>query len=146
MSDSPILSAEQQKQLVAAIRMAERNTSGEIKVHLENHCPTNDVIKRAKEVFNNLQMHRTEKRNGVLFYVAVADRKFAILGDKGIDEAVPDGFWESTRDLLREYFRKEQLLEGLSEGIQLAGYQLKAFFPWQDDDTNELSDDISFGD
>jgi uncharacterized membrane protein len=145
MSASSILSPEQQQQLVGAIKAAERATSGEIKVHIEHHCESSDVLVRAQELFRALQLHRTERRNGVLFYLATTDRKFAVLGDQGINEAVPDNFWESTRDLMREYFKNEQFVEGLSAGIQLAGQQLKAFFPWQDDDTNELSDEISFG-
>lgn len=140
-----ILTDEQQKQIVEAIRAAERSTSGEVKVHIEHHCTPPDVLDRAKEVFGMLQMQRTERHNGVLFYLAITDRQFAVLGDKGIDEVVPENFWESTRDLMRGYFQEEHYAEGLCEGIKLAGQHLKAFFPWQDDDTNELSDEISFG-
>ncbi|MFN8353384.1 MAG: TPM domain-containing protein [Spirosomataceae bacterium] len=140
-----LLTDEQQKQIVATIKAAEKNTSGEVKVHIEANCTSDEVLDRAKEVFFNLGMHRTERRNGVLFYVATEDRKFAILGDEGIDAVVPDDFWQTTRDLMRKHFQKAEYAEGLSAGIQLAGQQLQAYFPYQDDDTNELSDDISFG-
>jgi uncharacterized membrane protein len=140
-----LFSDEQKAAIVAAIQAAERDTSGEIRVHLERTCPQPDVLERAKEVFGILGMHRTAQRNGVLFYLAVDDRKFAVLGDSGIDAVVPAHFWEATRDRLRDQFRSGQFTEGLCEGIALAGQHLKAFFPYQADDANELSDDVSFG-
>ena len=90
-------------------------------------------------------MHLTEERNGVLFYLAYEDRKFAVLGDKGIYEKVSQNFWDSTKDLLRSHFSKNQFSEGLCQGIAEAGLQLKKHFPYQSDDINELPDDISFG-
>jgi uncharacterized membrane protein len=140
-----LFSETEQKQIVEAIKAAERNTSGEVRVHIEQFCQNNDVLVRAKEVFAELNMHRTDLKNGVLFYVATSDRKFAVLGDKGIDQHVPANFWNDVRDVLKQYFVKEQYAEGLSRGITLAGEQLKAFFPYQKDDQNELPDDISFG-
>ena len=140
-----LFSENEQKRVVDAIQTAELNTSGEIRVHVEHHCPETDVLVRAQQVFAQLNMNRTELKNGVLFYVAVTDRKFAVLGDKGINERVPTGFWDEVRDVLREHFKKESFSEGLSKGITLAGEQLKAFFPRQNNDSNELSDDISFG-
>lgn len=142
---SLLLTETQQKEVVAAIREAEMATSGEVRVHIEHHCPTEDVLDRAKEVFKHLGMHRTELKNGVLFYVAVGDRKFAVIGDRGINERVPHDFWNQVRDLMREQFAHQKYAEGLSEGIKQAGQQLKMFFPRQQDDKNELSDDISFG-
>jgi len=102
-------------------------------------------LERTKEVFEQLGMHRTDLKNGVLFYLAVTDRKFAVIGDRGINERVPDGFWNDVRDLMRACFVKQAYSDGLSKGIELAGQQLKTYFPRQNDDVNELPDDISFG-
>lgn len=142
---SLFLTPSQQEQVLAAIRSAELVTSGEVRVHIETNCLENDVIERAKQVFADLGMHRTDLKNGVLFYLATEDRKFAVLGDKGINERVPDNFWNNVRDRMRAHFKKNEFAEGLSQGIQLAGEQLKMFFPRQANDINELSDDISFG-
>ena len=142
---SLFLTPSQQEQVVAAIRSAELVTSGEVRVHIETNCLENDVIERAKQVFADLGMHRTDLKNGVLFYLATDDRKFAVLGDKGINERVPHNFWNNVRDTMRAHFKKNEFAEGLSQGIQLAGEQLKMFFPRQANDINELSDDISFG-
>ena len=142
---SLLLTPSQQEQVVAAIRSAELVTSGEGRVHIETNCLESDVIERAKQVFADLGMHRTDLKNGVLFYLATDDRKFAVLGDKGINERVPDNFWNNVRDTMRAHFKKNEFAEGLSQGIQLAGEQLKTFFPRQANDINELSDDISFG-
>ncbi|HAK75583.1 putative membrane protein [Runella defluvii] len=142
---SLLLTSSQQEQVVAAIRSAELVTSGEVRVHIETNCLESDVIERAKQVFADLGMHRTDLKNGVLFYLATDDRKFAVLGDKGINERVPDNFWNNVRDTMRAHFKKNEFAEGLSQGIQLAGEQLKTFFPRQANDINELSDDISFG-
>mgnify|MGYP000536632965 CR=1 FL=1 len=131
-------------QVVNAIRAAETNCSGEIRVHVENKC-AGDVLDRAAYIFEKLEMHKTALRNGVLFYLAVKDRKFAILGDVGINQKVEDDFWESTRDIVAEKFKEGQVAEGLANGIIKAGEQLKNYFPYQEDDVNELSDEISFG-
>lgn len=129
--------------IVDAIKAAELNTSGEIRVHLEEKAGK-DAYDRAKQVFDKLKMHQTEQRNGVLFYLATQDKKFAILGDKGIDDVVPEDFWNSTRDLMQEHFRNGRFVEGLTEGIASAGEQLKKYFPYQSDDVNELDDEISY--
>lgn len=134
--------AEKEK-IVAAIKHAELNTSGEVKVHVEELCTEADPLERAKAVFLYLSLHKTAQRNGVLFYLAHGDRKFAVLGDAGIDKVVPANFWESTRDTLRQYFLQGSFSEGLQMGIREAGEQLKKYFPYQKDDVNEISDDIS---
>ncbi|MEO6283782.1 MAG: TPM domain-containing protein [Dyadobacter sp.] len=144
-TDSLFFSEEEQKYLIEAIQEAEKLTSGEVKVHIEKKCQTADVMERAKEVFLFLHLHQTAERNGVLFYLAYEDRKFAVLGDKGIDDKVPADFWNSTKDLLRTHFASAQYLEGLRKGIEEAGLQLKKHFPYQSGDINELPDDISFG-
>lgn len=127
-----------------AIQEAEKTTSGEIKVHIENHCKE-DALDRAAYVFEELEMQQTELRNGVLFYLAIKDRQFAILGDVGINLKVPKGFWDGISDLMLNYFKQGQFAIGLSEGVKAAGKALSEHFPYQSDDENELSDDISFG-
>jgi len=131
-------------QITNAIRVAETNTSGEIRVHIEDNCK-GDVLDRAAYIFEKLEMHKTELRNGVLFYLAVKDHKFAILGDAGINQKVADDFWESTKEVVLAKLKEGLYAEGLSDGIIRAGEELKANFPYQADDMNELSDEISFG-
>ncbi len=137
-------SEEEQKRIVAAIKEAEKNTSGEIQVHLENHC-TKEVFKRAEEVFVSLALSNTALKNGVLFYLAVKDRKFAILGDEGINKVVPSDFWDAIKTSMQTKFKAGEFCQGLCEGIRDAGLQLKEHFPYKEDDKNELSDEISFG-
>ncbi len=134
----------EQQQIVEAIREAELNTSGEIRVHIEAHCK-GDAYARAKEVFEQLEMHTTEQKNAVLFYVAYEAHKFAILGDKGIHEKVSQQFWDEEKALLLSFFKQQKYADGLSKAILQAGEKLKQYFPYQKNDTNELSDDISFG-
>jgi uncharacterized membrane protein len=142
---NPHFTPDEQQRIVGAIRQAEKTTSGEIRVHVEQHCPDADPVQRAIDVFGRLGMHQTKERNGVLFYLALTDRKFAVIGDKGIDAEVPADFWASTKDLLRTHFAGGDYVSGLSAGIQRAGQQLRQYFPHAGaSDTNELSDDISF--
>ncbi|GAB3987276.1 TPM domain-containing protein [Spirosoma daeguense] len=140
---NPFTPAEQQR-IIESIRQAEKATSGEIRVHVEPHCSSSDPVQRAIDVFAQLGMHQTKDQNGVLFYLAHVDRRFAIVGDKGINTKVPADFWESTKELLRRYFAAGDYAGGLSLGIQRAGEQLKHYFPYASDDINELPDDISF--
>jgi len=144
MSVLKYFSEKDKLQIKNAIRAAELNTSGEVRVHIEKHC-REDVLDRAAYIFKKLEMHKTELRNGVLFYLAVDDRKFAILGDAGINQKVPDDFWEEIKEKMAEKFKEGLFAEGLSQGIRMAGEQLKAHFPYQEDDVNELSDEISYG-
>ena len=143
MNASSFFTKEQQAQVLASVREAEKATSGEIRVQIETFCPE-DVLDRAAWAFKQLGMHKTAERNGVLFYLAVSDRKFAIIGDAGINAKVPAGFWDEISKLLKENFREGKFTEGLSEGIVLAGKQLKAHFPYSKGDVNEMSDEISF--
>jgi uncharacterized membrane protein len=135
----------QKETIKQAIMNAELDTSGEIRVHIENQCP-GDVMERAAFVFNKLQMHKTEKRNGILFYLAVNHRKFAIIGDKGINAAVPENYWDRIKEEMIEKFADGNFSDGLADAITETGTQLKKHFPFQTDDVNELSDDLSFGD
>jgi uncharacterized membrane protein len=96
-------------------------------------------------MFEKLAIHKTELRNGVLFYLSINDRKFAILGDAGINAVTPDNFWEEIKETIINHFTKDEFDIGLSTGIKMAGLALKEHFPYQKDDVNELSDEISFG-
>ena len=116
----------------------------DLEIHIEK-CTEKDPLERAKEVFHFLKMDETELHNGVLFYVAVDDKKFSILGDKGIDKLVPETFWDSIRDIVLAKFKKGEYANGLKLGIMEAGNKLKQFFPYQKDDNNELHDSISLG-
>ena len=145
MSVHQYFTEEDKLQITNAIRVAETNTSGEIRVHIENSC-REDVLDRAAYIFEKLEMHKTELRNGVLFYLALKDKKFAILGDGGINGKVPEDFWETTKDAIVSKLKEGLYAEGLASGIIMAGEQLKKHFPYQKDDVNELSDEISFGD
>lgn len=138
------LTKEEEEEIIDAIRTAEKNTSGEIRVHLEKHTEE-DHYKRALEVFYQLEMNKTKDQNGVLIYVAVEDHKFVICGDKGINDVVPKDFWKDTKDLMQSYFKKGHFKMGLVEGILKAGEELKGHFPWQENDENELSNEISKG-
>lgn len=137
------LSPEDEARIKQAIADAEKNTSGEIHVHIENFCPGN-VLDRAAYVFEKLGMHKTRLRNGVLIYVAVKDHKLAILGDAGINAVVSEDFWESLKNRMTEHFRQGHYAEGLIHAIQETGMHLKQYFPHQKDDVNELSDEITF--
>ncbi|MDA1269126.1 MAG: TPM domain-containing protein [Bacteroidetes bacterium] len=142
---SKLFSPEQKAQIVAAIQEAEKQTSGEIQVHIESRCKAS-VLDRAASVFETLKLYQTKDRNGVLIYLAVEDHKFAILGDAGINAVVPANFWESTKDLMATFFHQGKFTQGLVEGIHHAGDQLKAHFPFDyQDDQNELTDEVSFG-
>ena len=138
------LTETEEQEVINAIKKAELNTSGEIRIHIEGKA-TKDSYQRAIDVFNELNMHQTEQRNGVLIYVATEDHKFVICGDKGINDVVADDFWDSTRDIIASYFKKGNFKEGIVAGILSIGIQLKQFFPWKTDDENELSNEISKG-
>lgn len=138
------LSQQQCQQIEKAIELAEKNCSGEIRVHIDKHCSAN-VLDDAAHTFARLKMHKTELRNGVLFYIAYADKKFAVIGDKGINARVPDGFWTEVCKALSLKFKNGDFVGGLTEGIQLCGEKLKQFFPYQPNDVNELPNEISFG-
>ena len=138
-----ILNREEDRRVVEAIKQAELNTSGEIKVHIENHCRGN-VEKRSLVVFNKLKLNQTQLRNGVLIYLAVRDHKFAILGDEGINNTVEDTFWNDVRDMMAREFKQGRFAEGLERGILRCGEKLKTYFPYQTDDVNEIPDDISY--
>ncbi len=138
------LTKEEESAIVEAIRVAEKETSGEIRVHIEKTTPK-VPFDRALEVFHELGMDATEIKNGVLIYLAVADKKFVICGDQGINEVVPVDFWDSTKDIIATQFKIGNFKQGLIDGITKAGEQLRHHFPYENGDTNELSNEISKG-
>jgi uncharacterized membrane protein len=138
------LTKAEEQEIVEAIGKAEKNTSGEIRVHIEKQTSI-APIERAVEVFHQLQMEQTQDRNGVIIYVAVKSKQFAIYGDKGINEKVGPNFWDCTKDVMANQFKNGNFKQGLIDGILRAGEQLKTHFPYQDNDTNELSNEISRG-
>lgn len=140
----PFLSEAEEKQIHDAIEHAEMQTSGEVRLHLEPYCKM-DPLDRAADVFGFLHMHETKERNGVLFYLAFEDHRFAIIGDAGINAKVPAGFWDEIRDTVMSHFAGKKYAEGLEKGIRMAGEKLKEHFPRQHDDDNELKNDISYG-
>ena len=138
------LTPEEEQEIISAIRIAEKNTSGEIRVHIEATSKKSHD-ERALEVFHLLKMNNTKDENAVLIYVAVKDKKFVIYGDKGINKVVPTGFWNSTKNAIQNHFKEGNFKQGIVDGILKAGEELKEHFPWQIDDENELSNEISKG-
>lgn len=134
----------QKEDIKTAIQIAELETSGEIRVHIEKECE-GDVLDRASTVFEKLGMAKTHQRNGILFYLAVRNRKFAIIGDEGINKKVPEDYWEEVKIKMLIHFRQGNFTQGLLDAINMVGLELKKYFPYQSDDVNELPDDISFG-
>jgi len=123
---------------------AELDTSGEIRVHIENTF-SGDVLDRAAFVFKQLGMNKTELRNGVLIYLAVKNRRFAIIGDSGIHKLVPENYWNEIKAKMLDHFRENRYTEGLIEAITSTGIHLKKHFPYHLGDVNELPDEVSFG-
>ena len=143
MNASAFFSDEEKKRLKEAITKAELDTSGEIRIHVETSIKGN-VLDRAATVFAKLKMHKTELRNGVLFYLAIKNHVFAILGDAGINKAVSENFWDVIKETMESYFRNSDFTGGLCRGIEMAGEALKTHFPHHTNDKNELSDEVSF--
>jgi uncharacterized membrane protein len=139
------LSKEEREKVIAAIDEAEKLTSGEIRVHIEKHCPDTDPLDRAANLFASLKMQETEFRNGVLLYLAFEDHLFAIIGDAGINTATPDNFWDEIKNEIIEMFKENRHTEGLILGIIRVANALKEFFPPRDEHKNELPNEISFG-
>ncbi|GGK40306.1 MULTISPECIES: TPM domain-containing protein [Flavobacteriaceae] len=138
------LTATQEQALIETIKVSEKNTSGEIRVHIEKSTEKSPMD-RALEVFYMLEMDKTELRNGILIYVAVESKKIAIIGDEGINNLVPKNFWDEELAMLISYFKASNFTKGLELTILKIGEKLKEFFPYQKDDSNELSDEISKG-
>lgn len=139
-----LISKEEEKYIVEAIKEAETHTSGEIQVHFESHCKV-DVLDRAANIFAVLKMHKTKLRSGVLFYMAIKDHKFAILGDAGINQNVPEDFWDNIKEEMLVFFKEGNIAAGICKGIKMAGLKLREHFPKGEDNENELPDEVSFG-
>lgn len=137
------LSEEEAKEVVEAIVQAEKNTSSEIRVHIDNSTNTIAPLERATQLFYELGVDATKEKNGVLFYVGIEDHSFAIVGDEGIHRMVESNFWDSTKEIVINHFKKKEFKEGLVNGILNVGIKLKAFFPFEKNDQNELSNDLS---
>jgi uncharacterized membrane protein len=144
MSKNKFLSLEEESQVVNAIQAAEHMTGGEVRIHIESVCKGN-VLDRAAWLFKSLKMHETALRNGVLIYLSTSDRKFAIIGDAGINAVVPEGFWDEVKVIMIGHFSKGEMVQGFVAGIAKVGEKLKEFFPYQENDVNELPDEISYG-
>ena len=145
MALADFIPSEGQRRIAAAITDAERHTTGEICVHVTPRCRGN-VMKRAARTFDRLHLYATKRRNAVLIFVAYQDRKFAILGDTAINEAVPEGFWDNEVDELANYLKAGRPVDGLCEIIAHMGERLSQFFPGERDDENELSNEVTFDD
>ena len=141
----PLFNDDEQLRIKQAVEAAEKHTSGEIRVCVEKTC-SEDVLDRAAKYFTQLDMQKTKLRNGVLIYLATEDRKFAIIGDGGINKEVPVDFWDTTKNEMLEQFKQGNLIEGIVIGITRAGEKLGTFFPCATDDVNEVSDDVAFMD
>lgn len=144
MSDiSDYISAEDEKELVEAIKKGEKETSGEIRVHVELNCHNEDPYERALQVFGKLEMHKTELSNGILIYLAIEDHKVVVCGDKGINDIVGKAYWEETIAMMVSYFKEDKYKEGLIKGVEELSLKLKTYFPYKKGDTDELSNEIS---
>lgn len=135
----------EQEKIANAIADAEKATSGEIRIAIDKYCEA-DPYEKAIEYFVKLDMDKTARRNGVLIYLAHVDHKFAIIGDVGINQLVPEDFWETTKIAMTAHFAKGDLTQGIIAGVTLAGEKLALFFPPQKGDINELPNDIVFMD
>ncbi len=140
-----IFDEKQNKEIVSAIQDAEKMTSGEVRVYIELKCQYVEALDRAHELFYHLKMEETKERNGVLVYVAMKDRQFAILGDKGIHEKVGNRFWQEQLNEMRNNFKEAHYITGITTAVRAIGSSLKKYFPYQSDDENELSDDVIYG-
>jgi uncharacterized membrane protein len=133
---------EEEQQIMSAIQQAEKNSSGEIRVHLAKRS-WGDVYKTAVKIFNKLGMYKTKQRNGVLIFICLKTKKFAIIGDKGINDIVGKNFWDDVAEILKTNFKQDKFVKGLTASIILIGEKLKKYFPYTSDDVNELNDEIS---
>ena len=143
MKASDYFTPEGKHTIEEAIKKAEQGTSGEIRVHVETEFKGN-ILDRAAAVFEMINMHKTKLRNGVLIYLGINNRQFAIIGDAGINKIVPPDFWECIKTAMENHFKNSEFATGLAVGVEITGQQLKKHFPFESGDINELSNDISF--
>lgn len=143
MSSEQFLTNEQEEQIIEAIARAERQTAGEIRIHIENNCE-GEALERAARIFHDLGMDQTQQKNGVLIYIATEDHKAAVYAGKGIHKEVEEGFWDDILDLLIRHFKKNAYEEGIEKAVEKVGKKLKELFPYQKGDIDELTNDISY--
>ena len=143
MSTNGFLTDKQEKGIIKAIAEAENKTSGEVRVHIE-HKSNRDPLERAARIFHELGMDETELQNGVLIYIATEDHKAAVYAGKGIHTQVEEGFWNDVLNILLEHFKKQEYEIGIVEAVKKVGIKLKKLYPYQSDDVNELTDEISY--
>jgi len=145
-SADTLLTASDKQQLVEAIQLAEKNTSGEIRVFVESKLGKVDALTRAKEIFFKNKMNETKERNGVLVYVAVNDKKIAIYADQGIYEKMGIEFWYTQVQEMTSHFKAMNYITGISTVVSEVGIALQNHFPFdRSTDKNELSDEIMIG-
>lgn len=142
---SRFFSRKEKARILDAIRESEKMSSAEIRLHVDSHCEC-ETMERAKELFQILHMHETENRNGVLIYLAVADRQVSIIGDSGIDDLTSEGYWDDELQQLLDYFKRNDFIAGIVKIVSSVGAKLATHFPVEEGDVNELSDEISFYD
>lgn len=142
--EKELFTEEEKRSIVQAIGEAEAMTSGEIRLHIESKC-SGDPVARAVEMFYKLGMDKTVQQNGVLIYLAYTDHKFAIIGDKGINEVVPANFWDGIKEAMKEHFKQHEFFQGVVFAVKETGFHLKQYFPLQNNDKNELPNEISEG-
>jgi uncharacterized membrane protein len=141
-----LFNQDEEARIADAIRAAERGTSGEIRLYVEDYCQRDHPAERAQELFQLFGMYNTQNRNAVLIYLAEKSRQFALWGDAGIHEKVGNQFWEEEKKLLREYLQRDEAAEGISKAILLVGDRLRQYFPNDEKtDINELPDEIIYG-
>jgi uncharacterized membrane protein len=143
MASNEFLTEAQEQQIIEAIRKAEKQTSGEIRIHIEDYCKR-EPLERAARIFHELGMDQTELQNGVLIYIASEDHKAAVYAGKGIHKQVEDGFWSGVLNILIEHFKKDAFEDGIEAAINRVGTKLSELFPYQRGDVNELSNEISY--
>ena len=139
-----LFSLSEKQQIVTVIKRVEKATSAELRVHIDSVCK-GEVLDEAVRVFNKLGMQKTALRNGVLIYVAFESRKSAIIGDESINASVNHEFWNECHNAMKNHFAKEDYVGGICEALKMLERELKEHFPYQADDVNELSDEISIG-
>jgi uncharacterized membrane protein len=137
---------EEKQSIIDAVRNAEQRTSGEVRVFVESRCRYVNAIDRAVEIFENLQMQKTELRNATLVYVAIKDKQLAVFGDEGIHQKVGNEYWANEVMKMVHAFNRDNIAEGISRCVLNIGEALATHFPYdRSTDKNELPDDIVFG-
>ncbi len=143
MASKEFLTEEQEQQVIEAIQKAEKQTAGEIRIHIEEHCKR-EPLDRAARIFHELGMDQTEQQNGVLIYIASEDHKAAVYAGKGIHKQVEEGFWSGVLNILIDHFKKDAFEEGIEAAVNRVAAKLADLFPYQRSDVNELSNEISY--